>query len=94
MDITGIDKAEILAALYNNAKPQGIGHLNYKDIPMDKDIAEKLLKEQTYFDYLKERVLKVDLSGDELNTVWYNRYNGKNAAENIIYKLRLKNETI
>ena len=36
---------------------------------------------QTYFDYLKGRVMKIDLSRDEVDTQLYNRDNGPGAAE-------------
>lgn len=51
---------------------------------MDESEAEHILHNQTYFDYLEGRVMKVDLSKDELRTDLYNRDNGENAAENAI----------
>ncbi|MBT5503122.1 hypothetical protein HOK15_02835, partial [Candidatus Falkowbacteria bacterium] len=42
---------------------------------------------QTYFDYIKDRVMKVDLSGDDFNTRLFNRDNGENAAEEILSAL-------
>ena len=80
IDITGINKAEILAALYNNAKPIGMGFLHYTPEPMTIEAAENLLKENQYFDYLKGRVMKVNLSGDQLRTELYDRDNGTGAA--------------
>ena len=41
-----------------------------------------------YFDYVDGRVMKVDLSGDELHTGLYNRDNGIGAAEAVIDTLR------
>jgi hypothetical protein len=81
IDISKMDKAEVLAALYNNSKTQGMGILHYENKPMKIEEARDILKGQTYFDYLKGRVLKIDLSGDILNTALYNRDNGTNAAE-------------
>lgn len=76
-------KAAVLAALYNNSRPQGMGFLHYDPTDMTEAEAQALLDEgQTYFDYLKGRVMKVDLSGDELTrTDLYNRDNGPGAAE-------------
>ena len=34
VDITGLDKAAVLAVLYNAAKPQGMGFLQYDPEPM------------------------------------------------------------
>ena len=81
IDISKYDKADVLIALYTNAKPQGLGFLHYDPAPMSKDEASSLLEDQTYFDYLKGRVIKVDLSNDVLNPGLYDRDNGKGAAQ-------------
>lgn len=88
IDISGIDKAELLAALYNRARPQGLGFLHYTPEPMNVDEARQLLKSSDgYFDYLQGRVMKVDLSGDELTTWLYDRDNGEGAAATAIAHL-------
>ena len=84
MDISKLDKAAVLAALYNASKPQGMGFLHYEPGPMTVEEARELLLEQTYFDYLKGRVMKVDLKGNELDTWGYDRDNGPGTAENAI----------
>ena len=85
MDITNKDKASILAALYNNSKAQGMGLLSFSPAKMTCSEAQSLLDTgRTYFDYLKGRVMKVDLSSDLLDTSLYNRDNGFNAAETAI----------
>ena len=72
-----------MAELFNAARPQGFGLLQYKPHRlMTESEAAELLKTQTYFDYLEGRVMKVNLSGNDLNTHLYNRDNGHNAAEN------------
>ncbi len=78
------NKAELLMRLYNNSHPHGMGILHYEQKDMDLEEAEKLLENQTYFDYLKGRVMKIDLSGTELYVGGYNLDNGKGAAERII----------
>jgi len=91
MDISHLDKAEVLAALYNRAQPQGMGFLHYTAEDMTTEQAKKLLDDgQTYFDYVFGRVMKVDLKGDELDTWLYNRDNGIDAAENVIATLPKK----
>ncbi len=63
--IQGLDKAAVLAALYNNARAQGMGFLHYDAAPMTVEEARGYLNGgQTYFDYLKGRVMKVSLEGD------------------------------
>lgn len=87
MDISGKSKAKILAGLYNNSKPLGMGITQFSPKEMGEDEAEKLLKERTYFDYLNGRVMKVDLSTDEIRTDSYNRDNGPGEAERVINAL-------
>lgn len=84
ISLIGKDKAKVLASLYNNAKPLGLGIRQYDPKPMTEEEASELLKEQTYFDYLKGRIMKVDLSGDSLETYLYNRDNGEGSAEAIL----------
>lgn len=81
-----LDKASVLAALYNASKAQGMGHMQHSSKPMTKEEAQKLLdgNPNQYFDYLGGRVLKIDLSKDELDTWLYNRDNGQDAAEKAI----------
>ncbi len=90
MDITGLNKAEVLAALYNGSKPQGMGFLHYDPTPMTKEEAQVFLNDNTYFDYLMGRVMKIDLSTNDLRTDLYNRDVGVDAAEKIISNLKEK----
>lgn len=92
INISGINKAAILAALYNNSRPQGLGFLHFKPDEMTIEQAERLLEQQTYFDYLLGRVMKVDLSGDILRTWLYDRDNGQGAAEAAIQHLLSKQQ--
>lgn len=87
MNIKEKNKAKILAALYNASRPLGLGFMDYDPKDMTIEEAEELLKTQTYFDYHKGRVMKVDLSKDELWTALYNRDNGQGKAEEIINNL-------
>lgn len=89
MDISGLDKAAVLAALYNGSRQQGMGFLHTRGSQlMSVEQARNELKRGTYFDYLHGRVLKVDLSADHVATFAYNRDVGDGAAEGIIQKLR------
>ena len=53
IEILGKEKGAVLAALYNNSKPQGMGFMEYDPTPMTVEEAQELLKKTTYFDYLK-----------------------------------------
>lgn len=90
ISIEGLDKADVLAALYNHARPLGMGFLHYTKADMMKEEAKDILDGgYTNFDYLFGRVMKVDLSGNEFDTSPYNRDNGEGSAEEIVKKLRI-----
>lgn len=91
MNIKGYDKAEILKILYDNSHPLGLGILHFRNENMTIEEARKLLKEETCFDYLAGRVMKIDLSSNELRTDLYNRDNGPGRAEELISKLEKNN---
>jgi hypothetical protein len=98
VDIRGLDRAAVLAALYNAAHPQGMGFLQYDPEPMTIEQARELLSnggQWKHFDYLYGRVLKVDLSegDDQLNVGLYDRYNGAGAAQLVIDELRRNDDT-
>ena len=89
MNIAGLSKASVLAALYNASRPQGMGFLHYNPAPMTEAQAQEILDGgATYFDYLSGRVMKINLAKDEVDTWGYNRDNGTNAAENAVEALR------
>lgn len=88
IDIAGLDKAAILAALYNNARPQGRGHLVAQPGDMTIEQARALVKGRTSFDYIQCRALKIHLSGDTLDPWLYDRDNGEGAAARAIDALR------
>lgn len=91
MDITGINKAKLLQALYNGSKQQGMGFLNQRGaLPMSLTEAEQLLEKHDYFDYLHGRVMKVGITSDSnhLDTWGYDRDNGDGACNAIVERLR------
>ena len=89
VNIDGLDKADVLSALYNRSWPLGLGFMHYDKTPMEKEDAVKILEKYTYFDYLKGRVMKVDLKDDsEFMEALYDRDNGKGAAQAAINELR------
>lgn len=93
MNISDLNKAAVLAALYNNARQQGLGFLQVNGVSgMTQDEAQQLLDkagERPYFDYLHGRVMKIAIE-DDLETHLYNRDNGSGAAERVIEHLRTK----
>jgi hypothetical protein len=90
INIKGIDKAALLAALYNEARPLGMGFLQFNPAEMTREEAARYLETSTYFDYVKGRPLKVDLSGDEFRGDLYDRDQGHGHAAQIVERLRAK----
>lgn len=91
LSIKGLDKAEVLKALYDGAHLQGLGFLQaVPEGTVTVDHCRELLAHGTYFDYLYGRVLKVDLSGDEFDERLYERDNGVDSASRAIAPLRGK----
>jgi hypothetical protein len=78
----GMSRAECLSRLYNRAKCQGMGFLHYTSGDMSLKEAEEILKYREEnkmgfdFDYLKGRVMKVDLSSGMVQLDLYDRDNG------------------
>ena len=80
MKITNTNRALVLAALYNASKCQGMGFFSYNPKPMTEEEAQKILDAgHRYFDYLKGRVMKVDLT-DDVDFFLYDRDNGNGAG--------------
>ena len=85
IDISNLNKADVLAALYNNSRPLGMGFLQSDPQPMKAEEAQELLDSgQTYFDYLKGRVMKIDLKTDQLYPGLYDRDNGEGSVKRVI----------
>lgn len=93
IDLRDMDKAEVLAALYNASRPLGMGFVQYDPAPMTREEAAGYLAWCTSFDYLKGRVMKIDLSKDALNPRLYDRDNGEGAAWRAITALRVTGKT-
>lgn len=90
IDITGLSKAQVLAALFNAIAPSGMGFLQAMHGPevMDVEHAQQLIEERLDFDYLYGRCLKVELADDSFDPWGFDRDNGRGAAQKIIDRLR------
>ncbi|WP_137991219.1 hypothetical protein [Streptomyces vilmorinianum] len=92
VNIDGLDKASVLAALYNASQPFGMGFLNpAASNGMTVEQAAEALEragDDLYFDYLQGRVMKVDLNGDAIDPRLYDRDNGPGACAAVIAPLR------
>jgi len=88
VSIEGLDPAAVLAALYNAARPLGMGFMHYDSTPMDIEEARDALSQSTRIDYLKGRPLKVTVEGDSIETGLYDRDQGAGAGEAAVAALR------
>jgi len=94
ISIANLEKAAVLAALYNAAHPQGLGFLHYDATPMTSDEARKKYGScDGYYDYLQGRVMKVDLSEDSFDPWLYDRDNGPGSAKRAIDALKNDGDT-
>lgn len=93
VNIKGLDKIEVLDALYQASHPQGMGMMHY--IPgglSDEDKNHlrndcKNIGKFPYVDYLNGRVMKVDLNGDEFDERLFDRDCGAGSAHRAIVGL-------
>src|SRR3989338_11056963 len=83
------NRADVLAALYNASRPQGMGFQQYDPTPMTREQAQELLDRGTRFDYIKGRVMHINLSGDYLDPHEYDRDNGYGAAARAVFSLTM-----
>lgn len=81
ISIKGLPKDKVLSALYNNAKPLGMGFAHYRPGPLTEAELKTLMEGRLYYDYVLGRVMKVDIEGDQLDPRLYDRDNGRDAAE-------------
>ena len=93
VDVSDLVKADVLVALFCASAQQGMGLLDpIGKSGMSRMHAQEYLDDgQTCFDYLRGRVLKVDLSGDSFCPRLYDRDNGEGAAARAIEMLRDRN---
>lgn len=92
IDISNKDKAEVLAELYNNSQPMGVGMAQYDPTPMTTEVARKILETRQSFDYLKGRPLKINLEENIVGVYGYNHDNAKGLAQKVISGCRNIND--
>ncbi len=101
IDIHDLPTGAVLAALFNNAIPKGMGFLAASLTPMAQEQGDQLLGEVSsranggaYFDYVQGRCLKVEFSArrddgyDRVDVRLYDRDHGEGAGQRVIEYLR------
>ena len=96
IDASDIPVGLLLAALYNNSRPVGMGLLFHADAAvMTQEVADAHLENgKTYFDYLNGRPLKVQLKDmASINPHGYDRDNGgQGSLLRLVERLRTRRE--
>ena len=80
VNIEGLPKPRVLAALYNNSRAVGVGIYQYNpNHKMTYREAEKLLANKTTYDLLFGRVMYITIEPDttELDNTLYDKYLNK-----------------
>ena len=91
INIKGLNKAEVLKALYDSSHCQGMGRFAaVPDGTVTVEYCKDILRNFDHIDYLHGRVIKIDFSGDEIDERLYDRDNGVGAAARAIDELRNK----
>lgn len=90
IDVSNLKPSAVLAALYNASQPQGFGFLQFTPEPMTEEEAAQIIgdRKRVDVDYLKGRVLKVEIGGATLDPRLYDRDNGDGAAARAIDAIR------
>ena len=83
----GLDKAEVLLALWKGSHAQGLSFLGIIDAGV-LDIEKAKAHGRLYFDYLNGHVIKCDITDDEFDPRLYDRDCGEGRAEEVIKALR------
>lgn len=94
VNVEGLERGEVLAALYNSSKPQGLGIASFIPGDIRASEAEYMFLQGDYFDYLNGRVIKTKIKrgAESIDATLYDRDNGEGAAERAIAKYRQKKE--
>jgi hypothetical protein len=100
LSIRGLNKAELLAALYNNSKISGIGFYSQISIADEPGQETKLEEAQAHLDQVKKatggekiefflgKIIKMDFAKETINPSEYDQANGKGTASKVILQLR------
>lgn len=94
INIKGLNKAEVLLALWRGSHSQGISFFGRGEGSFTLEMAEKMVSELTksnhrlYFDYVYGHVIKCDITDDTFDDRLYARDCGEGTSENVIEFVR------
>lgn len=89
-NISGLDRKQVVQALFTAASHQGMGVLGSSQDRNNKLTDEEATSviQDKEVGYLKGRSMKLNFGGDQLDVTLYNRDNGDNAAQEVLNELR------
>ena len=84
IDISGLDKVELLKKLWTNIKPASFFsfHPNVSVPSFNEDAAKSAVK--NYIDYFQGRAIKMDLSVDKISPGLYDRDAGIGTFQRVV----------
>lgn len=91
VSIKGLTREQALCALFNAARTQGMGRIEYNPMHhLDEVHAGLILCASSYIDYLEGRVIKTEfpVRAETLDVTLYDRDNGEGSAEQAIDQYR------
>ena len=90
VNIKGLNKAEVLLALWNRSHSQGMSFLGMDVAHPDIKTAEVWIEQNPLldFDYVNGHIIKCNIKGDEFDPYLYDKDCGVGAAAAVIEKLR------
>ena len=86
VDITNINKVQLLQALWRHSKPASILISMGLSTDFDENLANDAVK--GYIDYFCGRAIKTDISTDIVEVDYYDRYNGQGRFQKVVNTLK------
>jgi hypothetical protein len=90
MNIKGLDKAEVLMALYRSSRTQGVSFLGCLQREPTLEDCKRFLEKSSYVDYFFGRVIKCHLDKNYVDFRLYDRDCGEGAGERAVEKYFLR----
>ncbi len=89
ISIAGLDKVPVLRALYNAAIPTVLTMPNAPILLTAEEAKAHIAINDGHIDFVRGRLIGVDLSGDDIDPILYDKYNDlPGSADSVINALR------
>lgn len=95
VDISGLDKAEVLLALFQASRQLGSGSVWIDRTDLTLEEARNVLKKSYFVDYLYGRHIKIDFTESHIYVAKYDKYAPEGVTvASVVEKLRSKNDDV